>query len=92
MFPALTASSITLTPPLEDSHTLDIIASAWGWEGGKEDGWGGRGRGGVVREMGVSARVSGRFLNAGVCHPAACLGHTGKKKRGSGLKLADDPD
>lgn len=75
MFPALTASSITLTPPLEDSHTLDIIASAWGWEGGK--GGGRRMRGGA--EMGVSARVSGRFLNAGVCHPAACLGHTGKK-------------
>lgn len=40
MFPALTASSITLTPPLEDSHTLDIIASAWGWEGGEEGGVG----------------------------------------------------
>lgn len=69
MFPALTASSITLTPPLEDSHTLDIIASAWGWEGGEEGGVGwvdGVGEevdgGGVVREMGVSARVSGRFL------------------------------
>lgn len=39
MFPALTASSITLTLPVEDSHTLDIIASAWGWgerEGGKK--------------------------------------------------------
>lgn len=73
MFPALTASSITLTPPLEDSHTLDIIASAWGWEGGEEGGVGwvvGWGGGGVVREMGVSARVSGRFLNAGVCHPS----------------------
>lgn len=78
MFPALTASSITLTPPLEDSHTLDIIASAWGWEGGKEGGVGWVGWGGVVREMGVSVRVSERFLNAGVCHPAACLGHTGE--------------
>lgn len=48
MFPALTASSITLTPPLEDSHTLDIIASAWGWEGGEEGGvgWVGVGGGG----------------------------------------------
>lgn len=80
MFPALTASSITLTPPLEDSHTLDIIASAWGWEGGvRMNGgwWWGRGEE-VGREMGVHA--SGRFfLNVGVCHPAACLAHTGKK-------------
>lgn len=38
MFPALTASSITLTLPVEDSHTLDIIASAWGW-GGAGRGW-----------------------------------------------------
>lgn len=54
MFPALTASSITLTPPLEDSHTLDIIASAWGWEGGG----GGRGGEGDGRER---ARVGEIF-------------------------------
>lgn len=39
--------------------------------------------------MGV--RVSERFLNSGVSHPAAHLAHTGEK-HGSGLKLAADPD
>lgn len=52
---------------------------------------GGGGGGVVVREMGVSARVSGRFLNAGVCHPAGLPGPH-RQERGSGLKLADDPD
>lgn len=56
-------------------------------------GWVGLGEGGGerVREMGVSVRVSGRFLNAGVCHPAGLPGPH-RQKRGSGLKLADDPD
>lgn len=51
---------------------------------GRMDGVGG-GEGGGAREMGVSVRAAERLLNADVCHPAACRGHTG-------LKLADDPD
>lgn len=40
MFPALTASSITLTPPVEDSHTgHNCFSMGLGEEGEEEAGW-----------------------------------------------------
>lgn len=92
MFPALTASSITLTPPLEDSHTLDIIASAWGWEGGEEGGvgWVGVGGGGSEGDGRERARVGEIFKRRRL--PSSGLPGPHRQKRGSGLKLADDPD
>lgn len=91
MFPALTASSITLTPPLEDSHTLDIIASAWGWEGGMEGGGGWMGEVEVEGGEGDGrARVGEIFKRRRL--PSSGLPGPHRQKRGSGLKPADDPD
>lgn len=40
MFPALTASSITLTPPVEDSHTgHNCFSMGLGEEGEEDAGW-----------------------------------------------------
>lgn len=84
MFPALTASSITLTPPVEDSHTgHNCFSMGLGEEGEEEAGWvEGREGKGRERECFVSERRG---------HTGKAQGHESKRTR-HGPKVADDPD
>lgn len=96
MFPALTASSITLTPPVEDSHTgHNCFSMGLGEEGEEEAGWV-EGREGKGRERVVSAFFCFFFsasvlrLSAGATQ--AKRGDARVKRTRRGPKVADDPD
>lgn len=95
MFPALTASSITLTPPVEDSHTGHNCFSMGLGEEREEEAGCVEGREGKGREHAVRFLIF--FFSASVLHLSAGAtqakrGDARVKRTRRGPKVADDPD